>query len=550
MPNPPSPVATIKNPVSWFKRHLFVFFYVVLSLLVLGPLLKPGYVFLLDYVTGPHVFFSIGEASINAFPVTSLNTTLAYVLTPMIAQKLILFLCLFLSGVAMHATVQAHRQLPRYFAGTLYMVNPFVFARMQAGHIGLLLVYAITPWVVNSLLRFLKAPDKRTAAVAGTWLAAAAMFALHGLYLFLVLGVGLFVYLWLNKSDRKYLVAVSKSLAILLLVFTVISAFWLVPAILTKSPVAGIDSRQIDIFATQTDQGAGVYLNVAAMNGFWQKEIFESKNAVTGWPSLFLILFALAIWGLAAGVSDKEKRQKALIVGLTAVIAFILALGASSPATGWLYRLLFENVSAFRGFREPQKFVGLLAFVYAYLGALGLEDIDKRIRSRGAVLIPVLAIVLVACYTWPMFWGLGGHAKSVDYPRSWYRAEEIMSEDPAQGAVLFLPWHLYMSFSFNDTGRVIANPTPHFFTRNVIFGKNAELKGISPTYVDKQQEDFETILTSGKKGAEIGNKLKTEGVRYVGLTKDADWPAYQWLYSQQDFQEVYYAREIVVFRVK
>ncbi|MFH1736633.1 MAG: hypothetical protein ABH838_01915 [Actinomycetota bacterium] len=580
-------MATTKNPTSWFKRNAFIFFYAVLSLLALGPLLKPGYVFLLDYVTGPHIFFDIGAASINAFPLTLVNTALAYVLTPMVAQKLVLFLCLFLSGVAMHAAVPVRQQWPRYFAGTLYMINPFVFARMQAGHIGLLLVYALTPWVISSLLRFLKEPDKRNAAVAGAWLAATAMLVLHGLYLFLVLGVGLVVYLWLNRSDRTYPVSLVKSLAILLLVFAIISAFWLVPAALVKSPVVGIDSRQIDIFATQKDQSSGVYLNVAAMNGFWQTEIFESKNAVSGWPFLFLILFALAVWGLAVGVRDEEKQPGALIVGLTAVIAFILALGVASPVTGWLYRFLFENVSVFRGFREPQKFVGLLTFSYAYLGALGLDDLMRRLgasqilkksspnevegsrtaraplhsgtlrflqsRNMATIVSALLAglfIAVVIVYTWPMFWGLGGHAKSVDYPRSWYRAEEIMSEDPAPGAVLFLPWHMYMSFAFNDTGRVVANPAPHFFTRNVIYGENAELQGISSTYVDKQQKDFEAILASGKKGVEIGDELKTEGVRYVVLAKDADWPAYQWLYSQRDLEKVYGASEIVVFRVK
>jgi hypothetical protein len=45
----------------------------------------------------------------------------------------------------------------RIGAGTLYAVNPFVFQRLYAGHIALLLGYAFLPLVVRSMLRAVNA---------------------------------------------------------------------------------------------------------------------------------------------------------------------------------------------------------------------------------------------------------------------------------------------------------------------------------------------------------------------------------------------------------
>ncbi len=54
-----------------------------------------------------------------------------------------------------------------------------------------------------------------------------------------------------------------------------------------------------------------------------------------------------------------------------------IAAGITTEYTKPLYLFLYENIFFFKGFREPQKFIGVVALVYAYLAAAGMERMKK-----------------------------------------------------------------------------------------------------------------------------------------------------------------------------
>lgn len=539
--------------------NLYIVFYAALSLLILGPLLKPGYILLLDYVVGPHPKFLIdGDAAYNSWPVFTLLYSLSKIIPSWLVQKTVLFGVLFTAGIAMHIVVPVKSQGARYFAGTLYMVNPFVFARLQAGHIGLLLGYSIAPFVAFAFLRFLREPDIKNAIKAGLWLTILALFSLHSLFVLLILAIGLGVFALNNRRDRDYLSHLAKGFVVFLLVFLILNAFWLVPFVFGRSPVSSIDIRHVKDFETRPDGQFGVIFSVAGMHGFWHTQMFNLKKAVPVWPVLFLLILALAVYGLISAVRDEDLRLPAIVLALTTALAVPLAAGTASWAVKDVWLWMFNHVPFFKGYREPQKFVALIALTYAYLGAVGVDNIIRQAgkRYKGGFLrhLPVVfvlsAIITVVIYTYPMFWGLGGEMRSVGYPDSWYRANEIMQKDPTEGKALFLPWHLYMRFRFNHVYRVVANPADQFFQRPVIRGDNLELKEVYTTSKDPASRKVEESIDKGKNGLSVAPDLSRLGVRYVVLAKNDDWREYRWLYRQKQLVKVYETSDIVLFKLK
>ncbi len=270
----------------------------------------------------------------------------------------------------------------RYFAGLLYVINPFVFVRLQAGHLGLLLAYAVTPWIIDLMFSFFKDPDIRKAIKLGIWITVALFFSIHSVYIILVLIVGLLVYARYSLQKKGYLVKALKMLLVVFLVLLVFNSFWLVPAVFSDSQITQIDARHIDTFMTRSDPFFGLFINVAAMYGFWQTQMFNAKSIIPGWIVIFFIVYLLWIIGLLVSLKRMEQRPRVVIVKVIAAISIVLAVGVASPVTEGIYRVFFYHVGFFSGFPEPNNFVSLLVFSYCYLGSLCVDAIDGRLAKQ------------------------------------------------------------------------------------------------------------------------------------------------------------------------
>src|SRR3989338_6133282 len=123
--------------------------YGLIALIFLFPFLN-AYLFLLDGSVSPNLKIEdgfYGKIDPQArIPFLLAFKSLDLFLTTAILQKLFLFLAIFLSAISMHNLIKTKSVLPRYFAGVLYAVNPFVYIRFMAGHWLLLLAYSITPF--------------------------------------------------------------------------------------------------------------------------------------------------------------------------------------------------------------------------------------------------------------------------------------------------------------------------------------------------------------------------------------------------------------------
>ena len=188
----------------------------------------------------------------------------------------------------------------------------------------------------------------------------------------------------------------------------------------------------------------------------------------------------------------------------------------------------------------------LWAMVLAIGFGMGVEKLslaNKDGKLQKLVFIVVFALPLI--YQPLMFWGLSGQVQTSHFPKSWYSVRTMIRG--RQGALLALPWHLYLAFPFTGY-RVIANPASQFFGGKVIVGDNVELPNIYSTSTSQRQAYLDYILPEGGAVTNFGALLKPLGVQYVALFKTVDWKNYGWLARQSDMSLVYSSRSIELYR--
>ncbi|UGT40719.1 hypothetical protein LTV02_32770 [Nocardia yamanashiensis] len=142
-----------------------------LALLVLGPLLAPGYLLLRDAVSTPRSYLTdsalgLGDAAPRAVPQDALIATLSTVIDGGLLVKAILLTALWMSG---WGAARLSRELlgvspaPQLVAATLALWNPYVAERLLQGHWSLLTGYAALPWIAL-LANRLRSPRPRSAS--------------------------------------------------------------------------------------------------------------------------------------------------------------------------------------------------------------------------------------------------------------------------------------------------------------------------------------------------------------------------------------------------
>jgi len=544
--------------------HFHIIFYLALSLVILGTLLKSGYVLSLDMVFGPSQkpdLYGLGGPVLGGgIWLSSLIQLCSSVVPTWVTQKLFLLLIFFLSGVSAYSLVETRSEVPRYLAGILYMINPFIYVRFLAGHWVLLLAYAVTPFAIKYFLKFLDDPSRQNILKT---LIPLVFVSVSGHVLVLNLLAFLIIFCFKAAEPRFKIKKVIPRLALLALVFLAISAYWIIPLATAwgETSLQQVTQQDLFVFAPR-GEGLSIPYSLATMYGFWRGGYTYTKDIFPAWHLFFFIMLFLAVYGFISNHKDRRAQSFAAI----GIISFLLAMGALGPLSP-----LFENVSILRGFRDSQKFVGLLVLAYAYLGALGVNFLLSRFKRRPTktkngiktkvnsllsrfkqdnkkiLSISVVAIVLVTpiAYNFTQF-GFWGQLQPTDYPADWYKANEIINADNQDFNVLFLPWHLYMDFRFvPNQDKRIANPAPSFFDKPIISGQNLEVPGIYTQSTNPGQRYVENLLSSG---VISGENLKLLNVKYVILAKEVDYARYLGMLNASDLELVFDSENLMIYR--
>lgn len=502
-----------------------------LALLIMGPLLLPGYILALDMVWSPQI--DVPGVGDQLFLLKALMHGLSVVIGSMWVQKLVLLLILTLGGVGAYRLVERNGQheaaAPVYLAGLLYVLNPWVYTRFVEGQYLVLAGWALLPWAAGAVWRLLREPSRRAALVALGWTAALSLVSVHAIGILALVSVVMAI-MQIGHWRRWLWWALGLAAA-----WGLLMAVWLVPFVHGTSSggqtIAGIQASELTAYATRGTVGGNLPLSAALLEGFWND---VSRTYVVpsslGWWWLVAagLLGALVVAGIVHVVRRRDRLGLALAV--SGLVAWWLALGVGWDVSAGFTHWLVDHVPLFNGYREPGKWLMLLALAYAYLAAAGLgwlwQVLTRRGRRTAALAVSGVALLLPLLFAPTLLWGAGRQLHSTQYPADWTELNRQLNAASGDFRVLVLPWHQYLPVGW--AGRPLANPAPGFFERPVVSSSDPELPGvILPPNSDNAV--VRGLLEQADPAQAVGLVLNRLNVRYIVLLKEADWQQYTWL---------------------
>ena len=551
-------------------RHKYILVYLVLSLLILWNLLRPGYIITLDMIFSSN----LSKYFLNyVYGINKIGNTLTYeplatflffgmmhllniFLPSWLIQKILLVSILVLSGISIHRLVPVKSSYAKYFAGFLYMVNPFIYTRFLAGQLYVLWGYAILPFVVKSFLNLFKDPCRKNIVMVGLF-TSLVIPQTH----FVPMVFGIFILFLLINMRNQNKANLIKASILVIGIFIILNISWIFPILSRDSQLmelsAQVGPEHLTLFTSRRSLDFNVVFTIAAMYGFWRGGYDLPKTFIPKWYLLFFFILFLTVHGFILGKDNKELGRYVKSLGLVAVVSLILATGVTHKHFSKIFYYLYKNIPFFALFREPQKLVALIAFIYAYLGAISIDDFAEKINTKeqkkkwiysGVI---IFAMITPFIYTNTMLFGFNGQLKSVDYPRDWYEVDRYLNKGEGDFNVLFLPWHGYMDFRWiKNKDKRIANPASDFFKRPIIQGDTIEAGGVYSQSTNSFSKYLEFLLAKKDNITNFGELVAPLDVKYIILAKEADYPLYEFLFNQSDLELVIETENLYLLKNK
>jgi hypothetical protein len=521
--------------VAWAGRHVGALVGGALALLALGPLLGRGYVLTYDMVFVPRLELTRGLLGLDtavprAVPADLLVALASRLVPADLVQKLMLV------GVMVGAAAGAARLVPspapaaRAAAAALYAWNPFLYERLVMGHWGLLVSYAALPWAAAAAvdLRAAHAAPATAGVPSATVrrLVAALAVAAFGNPAGGVVAAGVALCVAAAPPWQGGLAALRRG-GVVVAAALVVNAPWLVPSLLRPGGVP-VRPEGAAAFASRPDGPLGTVGSLVGLGGIWNARAVPPGLGAWPWLAGFAVVLAVAAAGLPL-LLRRLERGAAVGLLLAAVLGLLVAAAYAVPGLRALVDLAVGHLPGGGLLRDAQKFVAPLAVVEAVAFGLGAERLlaapwggpaeraarARRLLAAGLVAAPVLLLPALA-------WGAAGRLAAVAYPPAFTAARAAMAADPVPGAVLVLPWHLYMAHPWNGD-RVLLDPAQRWFTRRAVGNDDLELAGLTVPGEDPYSARLGPLARSS---APLGPQLPAAGVRYVLLLKAGDWPAH------------------------
>ncbi len=425
-------------------------------------------------------------------------------------------------------------------ATLLFTVNPFVYERMAAGQVYVVLGYALLPVVFGLVVRPLRSLVA-TACVGGLLYALAIAVSVHYLFLAGTVVVVAAVAHAVARRRREALAGMG-----LLGVGLAVSTYWLVPAIRAGAgSSAQVTASDLGAFRTLGDPTLGLFGNVVGLYGFFRPGAPLVKDALSGWPLVLLALLLVVGFGLV-DLGRRGAPASALAWSCVAICALgaFAAMGTQGP-TGALYAWCFAHVPGFHVLREAQKFDALVALGYAVGFGAGVSALTRSmspVRGRALAAAALLAVPVVYGYT--ELWGFSVSGQGSATPAAVVAADRAMA--PGETA-LVLPWAAYYPVPWLGD-RVVANPLASAFDRPVIAADDLEAGQIVSESTNPRSAFLEFSLSSAPRLHEFGRVLAALGASYVVVAKSPGWSTYAWLAAQRDLRVVLDDADVVVYR--
>lgn len=509
-----------------------IIIFAILPFLILGPALGRGYILQYDMIFSPHVNINFdnilhGNALVQSLPRLFLFKFFS-LFTPLdIVQKNILYYIFFLSALIIYLVLPVKSKLARFSGALFYTLNPFTYDRLMAGHWLFLLGYALTPLAVWCFYKLFTSKEAIYFWLSIFIWSFVAIISPHHLLI-----AGLLFICFCAIYIRNIRLLIWASLVVVGVIF--FSLWWLLPTLLIANFTQTIGINQFYAFATQGDPVYGLWFNMLSLQGFWYTNWLSLKSFFSFWPILIILWLSPIFIGLGSlKFYNKTKLKFALAVTIAAIIAILLAAGPSSAAIWQINSWIFLHIPGMDGLRESQKWLSVVALCYSTLVAYGINMLAAKKYNKSAIVLSVFSTVMVILVAWPIFWGAHGQMKAIQYPSSWQKAYQYLSQNNSQ-KVLILPWTLYINNSF--AGHLVANPAKVYFD-NTISSQDMNL----PTVIDvANNENSQLKEALIQKNPELINNLaKQYDIGYIIIVPSDTSNDYNWVKDIQGSKTIF-----------
>jgi hypothetical protein len=496
----------------WTLRWSRPGYALALAVLVVAPLMGPGYLLLRDAVSTPRSYLSdsaLGLVSApRATPQDFAVALASHCVDGGVVVKALLVVGLWLAGWGAARLVA--KVLPeagvggQFVAITLAIWNPYVGERLLQGHWSLLLAYGCLPWVATTMLTL-----RSTDSAAWTRLFSLAFWmALAGLTptgLILAATVGLVcaaVPIEGPGGPRPRWLCAASTLGGALMA----ALPWLTAAVLGLSSADHIWARVPDVaaFAARAEPGLGTLGSLASLGGIWNGEAVPGSRTTLFAIVSAAVLLAVVVTGLPALA---RYRAAVPLVVLAAAAVVLPAALATDPGLAVLHAVV-DAVPGLGVLRDGQKWVALAMPGYALAGAGAVLTLQRWLSFSGPV-GPALACCAALVLSLPdLAWGVGGKVEPVHYPTDWTTVAAAINGQPADVAVL--PVDTMRRFAWSGSAPVL-DPLPRWVRADVLITGDLTISGVTVLGEGNRARAVQRLLLAGADP----QALRRAGVRWL-----------------------------------
>ncbi|GAB7144449.1 hypothetical protein [Mycobacterium riyadhense] len=480
-----------------------------LALLVVAPLLKPGYLLLRDAVSTPRSYLSESALGLSAAPrATPQDFAIALasrLVDGGIVVKALLILGLWLAGWG--AAVLVATALPeagvggQFVASTLTVWNPYVAERLLQGHWSLLVGYGCLPWVATAMLGL------RSSGGAGRLFELAFWIALAGLTptgLMLAATVALVCVFAPGAGRPRWLCAATG------LGFATVGALpWLTASVLGSSLTSHTPANLLGVtaFAPRAEPGLGTFVSLASLGGIWNGEAVPGSRT-----TLFALSSAVVLLGVvAAGLPAVVRRPSVVpLLVLAAMSVLVPTVLATDPGLHAL-RAAVEAAPGLGVLRDAQKWVALAMPGYALAAAGVVVTLQRWLATAVTALVCCLALILALP---DLAWGVAGKVAPVRYPSGWAAVASAINAAPETVAVL--PAGTMRRFSWSGPAPVL-DPLPRWVRADVLATGDLVISGVTVPGEGAHARSVQKLLLTGPDPS----ALASAGVSWLVVESDS-----------------------------
>jgi hypothetical protein len=469
-----------------------------LALLVVAPLLGPGYLLLRDAVSTPRSYLSDTALGLTAAPrATPQDFAVAlasHLVDGGVVVKALLVLGLWLAGwgaARLVATALPAAGLAGQFVAiTLAIWNPYVAERLLQGHWSLLFGYGCLPWVATAMLTMRSSGDTRWRGFFGLacWIALAGLTPTGLLLAATVALVCVAVPVEGPGRPRPRWLCAAATLG----VAAAAALPWLTAAVAGASLTAHTPANALGVtaFAARAEPGLGTLASLASLGGIWNGEAVPGSRT-----TLFAVLSASVLLGVVVAGLPAAARRPAAVPLL--VLAAVSVVAPAVLATGPGLHALSALVDAAPGFgvlRDGQKWVALAVPGYTLAGAGAVLTLRRRLtflKPALAGLVCCLALILALP---DLVWGAWGKVAPVHYPSGWAAVATAINGQP--GPVAVLPAGTMRRFSWSGPAPVL-DPLPRWVRADVLTTGDLAISGVTVPGEGNHARAVQDLLLAG-----------------------------------------------------